>query len=282
MRILGVHGIGNYRYFSGNGRSSRDAAAIVGKEWSSWLLPGLTPLGCDVRIAYYAHHLHRGTVQGIEDPAMLEPAAQDLLVAWVELLQQEARIAQGPRTMRARQAADWLTRHLGPAARLFALLFCREVHTYLSKPDSARRRRARDAVAAAINEHGPSVVLAHSLGSVVAYEALWAHPALRLDLLVTLGSPLAMPGVVYDRLQPDPVIIGGARPPGVRRWINMADVGDIVAVPRGGLSSSFDGIELDVEVAIDDWDFHRVRNYLACDELRAVLADFGVDRGTVD
>jgi hypothetical protein len=91
-----------------------------------------------------------------------------------------------------------------------------------------------------------------------------------------------MPGVVYDRLQPDPVIIGGARPPGVRRWINMADVGDIVAVPRGGLSSSFDGIELDVEVAIDDWDFHRVRNYLACDELRAVLADFGVDRGTVD
>ena len=35
--------------------------------------------------------------------------------------------------------------------------------------------------------------MAHSLGTVVAYEALHAHPGLHVYLLVTLGSPLALP-----------------------------------------------------------------------------------------
>ena len=35
--------------------------------------------------------------------------------------------------------------------------------------------------------------MAHFLGTVVAYEALHAHPDLHVHLLVTLGSPLALP-----------------------------------------------------------------------------------------
>ena len=36
--------------------------------------------------------------------------------------------------------------------------------------------------------------MAHFLGTVVAYEALHVHPDLHVYLLVTLGSPLALPG----------------------------------------------------------------------------------------
>ncbi|MBB6547170.1 hypothetical protein [Nonomuraea rubra] len=73
--------------------------------------------------------------------------------------------------------------------------------------------------------------MAHSLGSVVVYEVLWAHPDLRVNRLVTLGSPLGMPGVVFDRLDPAPGQ-RGSRPPGVSEWVN--------------------------------WDFHIVRSCLSC------------------
>ena len=36
--------------------------------------------------------------------------------------------------------------------------------------------------------------MAHFLGTVVASEALHAHPDLQVYLLVTPGSPLALPG----------------------------------------------------------------------------------------
>jgi hypothetical protein len=258
-RVLGVHGIGNHRYFRDAARSAEAATAAIAADWSGWL-------GKDVEVAYYAHHLHRGTPQG-DDPATLEDGAQDLLVSWVEALQPVPAIAQGPRTARARQAADWLTRRFGPAARLFALAFCREVHTYLAHPDGPRRAAARDEVAAAVEAHRPRVIVAHSLGTVVAYEALWSRPDLNVDLLLTLGSPLAMPGVVRDRLRP----AEQARPPGVRRWVNLADVGDLVAIPRGGLGAHFDGVVDHPDVAIADWDFHTVRSYLRCPEVAAAI-----------
>ena len=44
--------------------------------------------------------------------------------------------------------------------------------------------------------------MAHFRGTVGAYEALHAHPGLHLYLLVTLGSPLALPGAIFDRRQP--------------------------------------------------------------------------------
>lgn len=272
-RVLGVHGIGKYHYYRDNGRSPESAADAISAEWSQWLLAGQSaPNTVDLRVAYYAQYLHRGTAHGSDDPATLEPGAQDLLVSWVELLQPRPQIAMGPRSARVRQAADWLTRHAGPAARVFALAFCREVHTYLSKPDSVRRRGARCAVASAIAQHRPDVVVAHSLGSVVTYETLWEHPFPEVALLVTIGSPLAMPGVVFSRLQPELVANRGARPPGVARWVNLADVGDIVAIPRGGLASHFDGVDYDADVIIGGWDFHTVENYLACPELRQLIA----------
>lgn len=81
-----------------------------------------------------------------------------------------------------------------------------------------------------------------------------------------------MPGVVFPRLRPEIVANRGARPPGVARWVNLADVGDIVAIPRGGLVPHFDGVEYDADVVIGEWDFHTAKNYLACPDLRHLIA----------
>jgi hypothetical protein len=71
---------------------------------------------------------------------------------------------------------------------------------------------------------------------MVAYEALHAFPDLDVELLVTLGSPLGLPAL-FRKLDPEPRAGRGARPAGVKRWLNIADVGDLVAIPPklGGL-----------------------------------------------
>ena len=79
------------------------------------------------------------------------------------------------------------------------------------------------------------VIVAHSLGSVVAYEMLFTLPHRPLGALVTLGSPLGLRNLIFDRLRPPPAVgpqnghLKGSWPP-VRMWANVADAGDIVAV----------------------------------------------------
>jgi pimeloyl-ACP methyl ester carboxylesterase len=80
---------------------------------------------------------------------------------------------------------------------------------------------------------GPNtaVLIGHSLGSVVAYEAACAHPAWDLAL-VTLGCPLGIRNLVFDRLHPSPEHRRGQFPAGAATWTNIADSGDVVALVK--------------------------------------------------
>jgi hypothetical protein len=96
-----------------------------------------------------------------------------------------------------------------------------QVTRYLT--DEEIRRKALRAV---LDLVGPetSIIVGHSLGSVIAYEA--GHRLRQsLPLLVTLGSPLGLNTIVYPRLRPQPP----AFPLPVRRWINIADLDDLIA-----------------------------------------------------
>lgn len=76
------------------------------------------------------------------------------------------------------------------------------------------------------------VVLAHSLGTVVAYRALLQHPEWRIDTFVTLGSPLG--GDMADTMLPPAV--DGVRPfPAcVTQWVNVRATRDVVATRLDG------------------------------------------------
>lgn len=102
----------------------------------------------------------------------------------------------------------------------------KQVKRYFSE-DSVRAA-AHAALAEAVNDD-TRVIVAHSLGSVVAYESLCAHPEWPVRALVTLGSPLGLRHVVYNRLRPPP----GTKaqwPGSVESWTNIADAGDVIAV----------------------------------------------------
>jgi hypothetical protein len=273
-RVLGVHGVGNLRAEMTPEQAAHNLAGI----WHKHLCRGgvgLRPHD-DVVVAYYAALLHPPGRQGAGAGGLddLPADAEDMLWAWLTEHDLPTGTARGRGTWPLRQALAWIAerRHLAPhLVELFVATFFREVAAYLRTTEGGARHAAREQVAEAIHDHNPQVVLAHSLGSVVAYEALWAHAELHVDLLITVGSPLALPHAVFPRLVPAPENGLGARPPGVRRWINLADPGDLVALPPQGISRRFHGIDLDDQSVIHAFDFHLVANYLANQRLAQIL-----------
>jgi hypothetical protein len=195
-----------------------------------------------------------------------------MLLRWAAELGAPAEVAQGRLGVPARATADWIARKFGLDNKLVRLLvttFCREVHLYLSEP--ACRDSVQATVGDTIASAQPAAVIAHSLGSVVAYETLWGRPELQVDLLITLGSPLALPDVVFPRLRPAPEAGKGCRPPGARRWINIADPGDFIAIPAG-LAHHFDGIDTDLTTPIGVFKSHKATGYLSCTTTAAAIA----------
>ncbi|MER5386443.1 hypothetical protein ABT040_40465 [Streptomyces sp. NPDC002688] len=85
-------------------------------------------------------------------------------------------------------------------------------------------RRIRERLAHALGD-GPAVVIAHSLGTVVAWETLHDHVH-DVPLFTTLGSPISMRTAVWPKLHPRPP----RTPECVGRWRNFYDGDDPIAV----------------------------------------------------
>jgi len=106
---------------------------------------------------------------------------------------------------------------------------------YLERADIRREAQARlEAVIGPDTE----VVIAHSLGTVVAYETLCLHPDWQVNGLVTMGSPLGGP-MIQGLIEPAPVAGRGAFPVGVGRWVNIRNADDPACIRP--LSDVFDG-----------------------------------------
>lgn len=123
-----------------------------------------------------------------------------------------------------RRGGQWLSGRL-------MLLDLAQVARYLARQEhhddgSTLDMRIRARLAQAIGD-GPAVVVAHSLGTVVALETLHEY-AVHVPLLVTLGSPIGMRSVVWPRLRPQPP----ATPDGVDQWLNYWDKDDIIVARR--------------------------------------------------
>jgi pimeloyl-ACP methyl ester carboxylesterase len=133
----------------------------------------------------------------------------------------------------------------------------KQVVRYLN--DSEIRQRVLDRV---LDKIAPDtrVVIGHSLGSVVAYEALCRKSGNAVGF-ITLGSPLGIRNVVFDKLQPRPGAMGvGLWPGSIQFWVNIADSGDIVAAQKR-LAPLFEvGVE-DMPV-YNGWDAHNSQRYL--------------------
>ncbi len=110
-----------------------------------------------------------------------------------------------------------------PMGRLAVDLFTRDVYVYLNHPEVAESIHA--IVDAALGQE-PCVLVAHSLGSIVAYRMLRdARNSAQVRRLITLGSPLGVRAI--RRMLTPPSL---ARPAGVGPWLNAYDPRDVVAL----------------------------------------------------
>lgn len=119
------------------------------------------------------------------------------------------------------------------------------------------------------------VLVAHSMGTIVAYEALVANPDWPVKTLITLGSPLSG-DYVFAHLTPTPKANRGAWPGSVESWTNVTALNDTVIRGRV-LEPRFSGVT-DARV-INGQDGHRAEHYLNAPvtglALKAGLADIG-------
>jgi hypothetical protein len=105
----------------------------------------------------------------------------------------------------------------------FIAHFLKTTHCYLTVNGAFNdiNKIVSDALAATDK---PTVVVGHSLGSVVSYHVLHAQKSVQVPLFMTLGSPLGI-GAIRNRLRTPP-----KRPEMVKEWYNAFDPQDIVAL----------------------------------------------------
>ncbi|MEM6817578.1 MAG: hypothetical protein AAF578_02205 [Pseudomonadota bacterium] len=83
----------------------------------------------------------------------------------------------------------------------------------------------------------PIMLIGHSLGSVIAWDTLWAlthelqDSSITIDRFVTLGSPLGN-RVIQKGLKGRKATGADAYPHNIRRWTNIVAVGELTALDR--------------------------------------------------
>ncbi|NMG28072.1 alpha/beta hydrolase [Aromatoleum evansii] len=114
-----------------------------------------------------------------------------------------------------------IDKHGGGMSQSALELFIRDVFLYTTR---AGVRDEIDRIVASHLTEAPTVVVGHSLGSVVAYNILRSdRRSLNIPLFITVGSPLGI-RAVRDQLRPLRF------PPPVQAWYNAFDGRDVVAL----------------------------------------------------
>jgi hypothetical protein len=241
-------------FIHGRSQQHKDGAALK-RQWIEALRTGLAaadlemPLPDDsVRFPYYGDTLFdltKGvTADEVAEVIVRGSGGEDRLeremqVAILEEIRRkagitDAQLAQAAGTEVVEQGIlnhEWvhgiltaIDRYVPHGSGLSIALFTRDVYHYLRNPGV--RDTIENGVRAAMEPGVPTVVVSHSLGTVVAYNLLkregqqngWVTP-----LFVTLGSPLAVTAIRKA--------VGPNRHPEcVGTWFNAMDERDVVAL----------------------------------------------------
>jgi V8-like Glu-specific endopeptidase len=269
----------NLVFLHGRGQQGNDPT-MLRRTWAAGLNRGLTMAGLptvdpeDVWFPFYGSRLVEvmESVSGEPAPVALSPSGQAL---YTTLLTEAARRAGMPtentRELEGigdlvgvlREPLGWLAAHTGVDRAVVAAAF-HDVAAYLGQDTT------RDAVLERVLEtmpgSGPAVVVAHSLGTVVAMDLLTRlGPAASVVGLVTIGSPLGM-DTVYSRLR-----VGGPRLPAIAGpWVNAWCPTDAIAIGCP-LADDWSGLAAELSVANPRDRSHDIGEYLSHPEVAGAI-----------
>ena len=242
--ILGSHGLGN-----------KPPKRLLGKWWRTALEEGLRAIGhprrlYQFRLVYWADFLH---------PEPLDPEVRDKknpLYNDIPYIPASPVTGTRPKNIRKR-VLDYLERQLykiilkedfsidyAAVSDLVIRRYFRDLDIYYSKQCRDRKNvlcQARDVIrgdlARVLRKYRRKDILliAHSMGSIVAYDVLTQSvPDIRIHTLVTMGSPLGLPAVMLkilseQRKKPQKHLTAQTPENIVGTWYNFSDPQDKVA-----------------------------------------------------
>ena len=208
-----VHGAGNSLWGPASIRARWFPALVDGLAWH-----GVSVAESDVAVAFYGDLFRKDPERGYDpelDIKELMANAPGVLAAHGDDIDLD-------------ELVKTLSEH--HLDRLLA-----QAGAYLEREDIRREAQARlEAVIGPDTE----VVIAHSLGTVVAYETLCRHPDWHVNGLVTMGSPLGG-AMILGMIEPVPVAGRGVFPVGAGQWVNIRNADDPACIRP--LTEVFDG-----------------------------------------
>ena len=145
--------------------------------------------------------------------------------------------------------------------------FLVETYLYLSNPHFIHAVHTR--IHEQLHNHKTSVIVAHSLGSVIAYHFLLLHPELKIHRFISLGSPLAFRVIQTYLPQPlqHPVAISGD-------WINFYSHDDFLSsFPLIKPTFDFQPAIINHQIRTDIYHPHDIQNYLQHPKVIQALLD---------
>jgi hypothetical protein len=274
-------------FVHGRAQENRNADTLKA-DWIAALKQGLAksnlslPLGeADIRFPYYGQTLYdlvreapteeiakvivRGSATDEAQQAFLRSVLEEvrqkegISEEQVEALIDREVIQRGPENWEWVQgilkAIDTYVPHASGAS---IALVTNDVYQYLRNPGI--RDTIETGVRAAITPGAPTVVIGHSLGTVVAYNMLQREGAALgwvVPLYVSLGSPLAVTAI-KQALRPI------KHPPCVGKWYNAMDERDVVSLyPLDKAHFDIDpGVENKTDVDNHTGNRHGISGYL--------------------
>lgn len=155
-----------------------------------------------------------------------------------------------------------------------------DLHAYYTeqvKRDKLRTRLKEEILA---HKNKRIMVVAHSMGSIVAYDVLRdigrEAPGVSIDHFITIGSPLGLPHVKYKIILENPIV---RTPSVVKKWTNLADRRDPVALDvylRDDYGENYKGVRVADDLVMNDWEgiHHKSYGYLRTPEFTDLIRSF--------
>lgn len=294
--IIGIHGLGN--------KPSKD---VLQQWWKESMLEGLADIGSEKQLPhfeliYWADILHKIPLNELEkdknSPQFLDEPYKASSANYVPVDHSFRQKMLDFITDQLNKIFLNKDKTLNYSFITHALLkkYFTDLDIYYneeSKDNTARiaRHFIRERVAEVIKKYADNdiMIIAHSMGSIITFDVLnFMVPDIKINTLVTIGSPLGLPFVVSqiaaEHRKNHITENFTSTPPGITgHWFNFADIMDYVAL-NYKLSDDFSknafGVAPEDFLVNNNYEVNGIKNYhksfgyLRAKEFSQVLAHF--------
>ena len=280
--IIGVHGLAN-----------KPPELTLTEYWEKSILEGLErnrrwkPAALEFDMVYWADKMHKPQIQKAANKEPYRRAeGQDSLPSYDDGWRDDVLADIGNM---AAKPLEWAKRTFGVDKTADAVLNKKlpDLGKYYAKKKT--RQMLRTMVREKVEKYGKDgkrvMLIAHSMGSIMAYDVLRElgreGPDFRIEHLVTIGSPLGLPHVAYKANEE----FGRLRTPSiVEKWSNLADRRDPVAADvhlDNDYKANGRGVKVHDDMVINGYkgktgkrNHHKSYGYLRTPEISQLIANF--------